>query len=125
MHSWYRNINIRIRWAGTVSEPIPVQRGTRQGGLTSPYMFNLFYQDLIERLSKCETGITIAGTSYNVFCFADDVLIASTTATGLQHLIDTAVQYIVAHRFRFNPNKTVWSKSIQGNTKMDHRGCLL
>ena len=44
--------------------------------------------------------------SFCVFCFADDVLLASTTATSLQNLIDAAVRYVQTNGLRFNPTKT-------------------
>ena len=41
-----------------------------------------------------------------MFCYADDLLIASTTSTGLQALIDICDSYISQHGLRFNPQKT-------------------
>ena len=107
LHSWYSNIHIRIRWAGTTSEPFHIQCGTRQGGLASPFMFNLFYQGLVEDISNSNRGILIDETSYNIFCYADDVLLASTTASGLQDLINIAVRYLKQHGLRFNPEKSL------------------
>ena len=70
-------------------------------------MFNLFYQGLVEDISNSNRGILIDGTSYNIFCNVDDVLLASTTASGLQDLIIIAVHYITQHRLRFNPEKSL------------------
>ena len=36
-------------------------------------------------------------------CYADDVLLTSTTVTGLQRLIDVADKYISSHSLGFNP----------------------
>ena len=107
MYSWYRNISVQIRWAGVTSKPIKVERGTRQCGLASPFLFNLFYQQLIDSLSDSEAGVTIGGATYNVYCYADDILLASTSASGLQCRINIAVNYVMSHGLRFNPNKTV------------------
>ena len=57
-------------------------------------------------LSNTIVGICIENTSYNVSCYADDVLLTSTTVTGLQRLIDVADKYISSHGLRFNPIKT-------------------
>ena len=81
--------------------------GTRQGGLSSPYLFNLFYQELIDLLSKCTGGIQIGENSYNVFCYADDLVLTSLSVTGLQDLINSAKSFIVSHGLNFNPSKTV------------------
>ena len=81
-------------------------KGTRQGGLSSPFLFNLFYQYLINELSDCVGGIAINNISFNVFCYADDLMLTSLTVTGLQKIIDLANRYITDHGLKFNPNKT-------------------
>ncbi len=106
MYSWYEDLSVCIKWKGQLSQSIPVNIGTRQGGLSSPFLFNIFYQDLIEELSSTNHGISIDGRNYNVFCYADDIMLTSLTASGLQVLIDVANRYITEHGLRFNPSKT-------------------
>ena len=66
-------------------------------------MFNIFYQELVDALSKCSGG----NDSFNVFCFADDLILTSLSFTGLQELIDTASSYIIANGLKFNATKTI------------------
>ena len=44
--------------------------------------------------------------SYNVFCYAADLILMSLTVTGLQSLIDVSRDYITSHGLNFNPSKT-------------------
>ena len=44
--------------------------------------------------------------SYNVFCYADDLILTSLTVTGLQSLIDVSRDYINSHGLNFDPSKT-------------------
>ena len=106
MVSWYRSITVQVKWGNQLSSHIVISKGTRQGGLSSPFLFNLFYKDLIDMLSAFSGGITIGAMSYNVFCYADDILICSLTVTGLQKMIDIAQMYISSHGLAFNPSKT-------------------
>ena len=69
-----------------ISEPVNIQIGTRQGGLTSCYLFNLFYTGMMEELDKTVGEIRIGGAKFNAFGYADDALLTSVTATGLQAL---------------------------------------
>ena len=94
MYAWYRQIYVTIRLHGALGQRLPVRRGTRQGGLSSPWIF------------KSDRGISLRGETYSVFCYANDLLIASTTSTGLQALIDLCDSYISQHGLRFNPQKT-------------------
>ena len=44
---------------------------------------------------KC--GVSIKDSRLNVSCYVDDVLLASTTTTGLQKLTDIAAEYVTKH----------------------------
>ena len=89
-----------------LGQPIQVQRGTRQGGLSSTFIFNTVYQHIIRTLNNMTCGVTIDGTNFNTICYADDILLCSTTHTGLQCLIDKAADCISDSGLRFNPSKT-------------------
>ena len=80
-----------------LSEPIKICKRTRQRWLSSPFLFILYYQDLVNELSQCTGGININNVSFNVFCYADDFMLASLTFSGLQHIIDVANKYITEH----------------------------
>ena len=58
-------------------------------------------------LSTCYSGITINNETYNVFCYADDIILVSLSTVGLQQLINTASSFIKAGGLKFNPTKTV------------------
>ena len=105
---WYGRLSVHVKWGNSLSVSINVYKGTRQGGggVSSPLLFNVFYRDLVNILSETSGGICINGLSYNVFCYADDLLVARLTAGGLQDLINVANEYIANHGLRFNPNQT-------------------
>ena len=107
MYNWYSRLSVQIKWNNKLSTKIRVSVGTRQGGLSSPFLFNLFYEGLIRLLSDCGGGIRINNDSYNVFCYADDLILTSLSAIGLQELIGKAREYITSHGLNFNPSKTI------------------
>lgn len=77
-YRWNPNTKIVIKRASQTSDVIQEQRGTRQSALCSPMLFNLFSQGSIEELNSKSCDITIHGHHYNVYCYTDDVLLAST-----------------------------------------------
>jgi hypothetical protein len=103
---WYARLVVQIKWGNELSGIIHIWKGTRQGGLSSPFLFNLLYQDMMSELSNMTCGISVNGITYNACCYADDVLLCSVTISGLQMLIDTANSYITRHGLSFNPAKT-------------------
>ena len=71
-------------------------------------------------------GILINDVPYNVFCYADDLILTSTCMTWLQTLINSANNYIDSHGLQFNPTKTlchIWTKSP--TTRWFLGGCKL
>ena len=107
MHSWYSRLTIQVKWRGKLSRTFSVCVSTRQGGLSSPFLFIIFYHNLISILSNCTGGITIHNKSYNVFCYADNLIISSLSVSGLQDMINAAKSYIVEHGLNFNPTNTI------------------
>ena len=93
LYYWYKHMEVVIRWGSNISEQIPVRRGTRQGGLTSPLIFNIYYKELIDELQSCLHGVHI-GEKYYVFVYADDILLCSTSVSGLQELINISTNYV-------------------------------
>ena len=89
-----------------MSDNIPVKRGTRQGGLTSTLLFNLFYQDLVTEPQSCNSGVIIGSEKYYTYCYAYDLLLSSTTVTGLEKLINIATTYTSKNGLSFNTSKT-------------------
>ena len=107
MVNLYEKLTVQIKWCKQLGEKISVYIGTRQGGLSYPLLFNLFYQELVDALSKCPGGISITNDSFNVFCYADDLILTSLSVTGLQELIDTASSNIIAPGLKLNATKTI------------------
>ncbi len=106
LYTWYKELYVNVKWNRQMSDEVKIEKGTRQGGLTSPFLFNLFYQDMVDDLSETVGGIKVNGKSYNVFVYADDLLLVSLTVTGLQTLIQRANKYITDHGLSFNASKT-------------------
>ena len=101
---WYQNLT--VCWGNYISEDIRVRMGTRQGGLSSPFLFNLFYEGMIHGISNMTCGMRIQDKTFNVYCYADDLLVTSATVVGLQEILIYANQYVKSHGLRFNPMKT-------------------
>ena len=98
---------MQIKWCQKLSAMIDVCIRTRQVGISSPFLFNIFYQALVDKLYKCSGGILIRSDTYNVFCYTGDLILTSLGVTGLQALIDTANYYNTEHGLKFMPTKTI------------------
>lgn len=80
--------------------------GVRQGGITSPTLFNLYINKLIEELSDAGVGCSIDGTLVNNISYADDMVLLCPSISALNKLVDICERFAVAHGLRYNTTKT-------------------
>ncbi len=52
MYLWHSNISAQIRWNGSLGKYIKIMKGTCQRDLSSSFLFNVFYQCVVNKL--CE-----------------------------------------------------------------------
>ena len=116
---WYAKISATIKWQGNNSSAFRITKGTRQGSILSPYFFNIFINNLLVDLQRKHCGVSIGNLRLNCFAYyADDVNLFSTSAVGLQTLIDTCHTYSQRWRFKFGITKTkcmIVGKNILSN----------
>ena len=68
--------------------------GVRQGGILSPYLFNVYMDDLSCLLNCCNTGCVSGDTIINHLMYADDLVLISPSATGMKELLCACEVYI-------------------------------
>ena len=63
------------------------KKGVRQGRPLSPNLFNIYLNDIVERLNKANTTPLLPKNGSNIICllYADDIVIMSLSEDGLQN----------------------------------------
>ena len=93
LYNWYNKLNAVVKWNGSYSKSFCVTRGTRQGSVLSPDLFNIFINQLLPDLNNCDAGVRIGDTLYNYMAYTDDITLFSTNIQDLKKLIDVCVAY--------------------------------
>ena len=72
-----------VRWGGTYSTFFSVTNGVRQGSILSPYLFNIYVDDLSVALNACRVGCCVGKVLINHLMYADDLVILAPSVSGL------------------------------------------
>ena len=91
-----------VLFRGFMSPRFQIHRGTRQGGVLSPYLFLCFINELLDELCDSNLGLTVNGINLTCPSVADDMLLQSLTKNGLQMLINICVAYFKKWRLVYN-----------------------
>ncbi|KAJ0171844.1 hypothetical protein K1T71_012607, partial [Dendrolimus kikuchii] len=103
---WYSNQTNQVRWAGTLSDEYRVECGVRQGGISSPLLFNLYINQLIERLSSTHVGCYIDGICFNNISYADDMVLLGPSISAVRTLLSICENYAEEHGLKYNSKKS-------------------
>ena len=74
--------------------------GVRQGGVVSPFLFNLYVDELIYELEASDAGCCVCGKFFG--CIADDLLLLSASVSGLRYMLDICYKFGVENDIIFN-----------------------
>ena len=103
---WYSNQCMYVRWAGVLSHGFHVSNGVRQGGILSPYLFNVYMDDLSIALNGCHTGYVVDNIPVNHLLYADDLVVFASSISGLRELMKVCDVFADSHDIKYNPNKS-------------------
>ena len=103
---WYAHQTMRVKWGNVMSAPFHVTNGVRQGGILSPFLFNLYMNDLSLTLNTSGTGCRIGDCLINHLMYADDLVILSPYSAGLQQLLAICSMYGAEFDIKYNAKKS-------------------
>ena len=104
--NWYSKMNVIVRWNNSLSAMLRVKSGVRQGGVLSPYLFNVYADVFIKNIVTKNVGCHIGHTCMACMMYADDILLMSASLAGLQELLDECVLTSNEICLKFNEKKS-------------------
>ena len=129
LRNMYSNVYYSVKLSEGLTHPFPSFIGVKQGCVLSPTLFNLFVGDLPDIFDSTCDPVFLNNSSLSSLMFADDLVILSTSATGLQSALNKLDTYCSTWGLEVNLDKTnilIFNKS--GRILKDHfffRGSLL
>ncbi|XP_059045228.1 uncharacterized protein LOC131841014 [Achroia grisella] len=89
-----------------MSQSYRLECGVRQGGLSSPILFNLYINELIVALGSTHVGCHIDVVNVNNISYADDMVLLSASVCGLRRLMAICESYARRHGLVYNAIKS-------------------
>lgn len=105
----YSAPSARVKINGHLTDPITLQRGSRQGCPISPLLFCLYIEPLAQwlRQTKSIKGVSINGDEHKTALYADDVLVYVTDPTNsFPQLINVLQKFGQYSGYKLNIDKT-------------------
>ena len=103
---WYSHQLMCVRWGNEFSSSFTVSNGVRQGGILSPYLFNVYVDDLSCALNTCAVGCYISSCRVNHLMYADDLVLLAPSVGGLNKLLRCCERFGSSHDIKFNCSKS-------------------
>ena len=88
----YAEVCARVRWNGILTDPFDCPVGVKQGSVESPIIFCLYISYIADYVrTHGKHGVQFLPGKSEIFAllFADDIVLLSTTPTGLQRQLDS------------------------------------
>ena len=103
--SLYCQPEVCVRVNGKKSKPFHVGVGLRQGGVLSPLLF-IIYMNWIDKLSRTDECVTIGSCKISRLLFADDLVLLSSTESGLQRALNGFAAACTTAGMKISTSKT-------------------
>ena len=107
--SMYQTVEGYIQVEDAASERYQIETGLREGSVLSPILYSIFINDLLTELYNAGEGVCIAGDHscrVDVIGYADDIVLVSATAEGLQRQLDIVAQHAKKHFYQVSQSKS-------------------
>lgn len=82
----YNGNKVQAKINGELTEPIPVEKGIRQGDSLSPLLFNLIMDEIIKQVRRLR-GYRMGNRNITILCYADDAVLVAENEDDLQRLL--------------------------------------
>ena len=102
---WYQEQRLCVKWNEMTSDTFPVGNSIKQGGILSPKLFNIYVDVISQQLNKIMVGCCMNGKVINRLYYADDLVLLSPSAHGMQKLLRDCEKYASEYGMKFDENK--------------------
>ena len=105
MHYLY-NKSARILWKGGKGEYHHIHKGVPQGGISSPFLFKLYIDDISNDICNSDVGCKFGIMHMNVIRYAEDIVLIANKQQQLAETYRLLAFGITEQKLNINKNKS-------------------
>ncbi|OOZ37539.1 RNA-directed DNA polymerase, partial [Solemya elarraichensis gill symbiont] len=105
IHCSYQHMRSAVIINGRQSRFVSVERGVRQGGVLSTFLYLLYMNDLSLALETSGFGMKLGHITCSNPTLADDTVLIARSPVLLQRMLDICFAYSTDWKFQYNPTK--------------------
>jgi endonuclease/exonuclease/phosphatase family metal-dependent hydrolase len=118
IHSLFSSCSSSVVVNGRLSSSFPRERGLFQGSLLSPWLFNVFIDDLATKMNQ---DVPL-GHPPRLLLFADDIQLQSVAYEQGQRMLNSASQWLASNGMEVNIQKCAIVSSLPGRPPLSVSG---
>ena len=106
LQNMYQQVQYCVKLNGKVSKPFNSSIGVKQGCVLSPLLFNMYVSDIPDIFDDACHPVTVNSLTTNSMLFADDLVLLSESAEGIQRCLGKLKNYCHQWGLTINQDKT-------------------
>jgi len=108
----YTNQSMRVRWKDSISHQFRCRNGVKQGGVLSPTLFCIFFDELLRLLEDSGVGCYLGHRFMGALSYADDVALIAPTITAARIMLRVCEVFASSYKVLFNADKSVLLRPV-------------
>ena len=109
VYHWIRD-HRRILAVPDNQTELAVSRGVPQGSILSPFLFNVFIDDLVNALERSGDGLVIGDQYCGCLLYADDIALIAQSPDELNSMVHRCEQWSECNGVEFSSVKSKWMR---------------
>ena len=102
----YRSVSFAVKCDNKLTDSFETTVGVKQGCVLSPIFLNIFLYDLPLIFDATCAPVNLNNLNLSCLMYADDLIIMSESAAGLQHALDKLYHYFMKWKLLVNIDKS-------------------
>ena len=108
----YSNQSMSVRWKTSISRQFQCRNGVKQGGVLSPTLFCIFFDELLRMLENSGVGCYLGHRFMGALSYADDVALIAPTITAARMMLRVCEDFASRYKVLFNAEKSVLLRPV-------------